>query len=124
MLPAAVAIHRAGLAVDPDEFADVSFEVMPRWLRRISGAGIEGISVARRVFVTEEVFEQVVLGQRPDIVAHELVHTAQWADGGLGFWARYVGEYAGLRLLGLSHGAAYRGISYEVDAQRVASEHL
>lgn len=53
----------------------------------------------------------------PVIGNHERIHWEQIKrDGVLRFYSRYLQEYFRLRLKGLKHDAAYRGISYEKEA--------
>jgi hypothetical protein len=55
------------------------------------------------------------------LLAHELVHVAQWRSlGVVGFLGRYVGSYLRWRVRGYGHWAAYRRIPLEVEAEWVA----
>lgn len=57
--------------------------------------------------------------KRPSLttVAHEYIHIKQiWRDGAITFYFWYIIEYLVGRLDGLSHYAAYRQISYELEA--------
>ncbi|KAA3635334.1 MAG: DUF4157 domain-containing protein [Armatimonadetes bacterium] len=123
MIPASVAIERAGIDVDVSDFEGVAFEIMPRWMRATVGSRIEGMTLGARIFLAEDVFEAVVIGERPDLVAHELVHVAQWREGAVTFVLRYLSDYLQLRILGLPHHAAYLGISYEAAAYEVSRSH-
>lgn len=128
MIPASVALERAGIDPDMADFDAVAleaiaFEIMPSWMRAVVGSRIGGVTIGTRVFLSEEVFEAVVHGERPDIVAHELVHVHQWSEGAASFILRYVGEYVRLRMFGLGHHGAYLGISYEDAAYRVSRSH-
>ncbi|MCZ7532796.1 MAG: hypothetical protein M5U23_05245 [Acidimicrobiia bacterium] len=120
MIPASVAIERAGIDLDVSDFGGVAFEIMPPWMRSLVGSRIDGVTIGTRIFLSEEVFDAVVLGERPDIVAHELVHVQQWSKGAATFLVRYLGEYLRLRVYGLPHRAAYFGISYEAAAYEVS----
>ena len=120
MLPASVAIERAGLPLDKNQYIDVSIEPMGVLLAMCVGARAEAITLGRRVFVSAEVFEGMLTGRRPDVVAHELAHADQWREDRLGFLLRYIGEYLRFRILGAPHDAAYRAISYEVSATAAA----
>ncbi|MGH9266896.1 MAG: hypothetical protein ACRD0D_01830 [Acidimicrobiales bacterium] len=52
------------------------------------------------------------------LLRHELVHVRQWHELGVaGFLTRYLGAYAGWRLRGYGHDAAYRRIPLEVEAR-------
>lgn len=56
--------------------------------------------------------------QRADLIAHELVHVAQWRELGIvRFLTRYLGDYARARRAGMGHWDAYRAISLEADAR-------
>lgn len=51
------------------------------------------------------------------LIGHEALHSRQYQElGTFRFRARYLSEYTGGRLRGLSHGEAYRNISLERDA--------
>ncbi len=53
------------------------------------------------------------------LLGHEVKHVQQFrTHGRAGFSARYLGEYSGGRLRGLSHDAAYRNISFEKAAYK------
>jgi hypothetical protein len=122
MIPAAVAIERSGVEVEPNQHADVCFESMPQWMRLVLSNRVSCLTLGRRIFLDPETYEEVVAGVRPDIVAHELVHASQWkADGGR-FLLNYLAEYLRFRLVGVSHDAAYRSISYEISAFRAGAE--
>jgi hypothetical protein len=55
------------------------------------------------------------------LARHEAVHVRQWRRLGFaGFLVRYLGSYAGLRLRGYPHIAAYRRIPLEIEAAWVA----
>ena len=52
---------------------------------------------------------------------HELVHVGQWRRyGAVGFVARYMAGYLRARLRGYGHGAAYRRIPAEIEADWIA----
>lgn len=52
------------------------------------------------------------------LLRHELVHVRQWRELGFaGFLVRYVGSYLRWRLRGYGHGAAYRRIPLEIEAE-------
>jgi len=120
MIPATVAIERSGLPLSTDAYGDIAFEVMRGALARVVSPHAAAITLGTRVFVTETVFEGLVMGDRPDIVAHELVHVDQWRTDGWRFFVRYLGAYARVRVLGVPHLAAYRAIPYEAEAFAVA----
>ncbi len=123
MIPASVAIERAGIELDTSDFEGVAFEIMPPWMHSVVGSRIDGVTIGSRVFLSEDVFDAVVLGERPDIVAHELVHVQQWSEGAAEFLIRYLAEYLRLRIFGLPHRAAYLGISYEAVAYAASRPH-
>ena len=55
------------------------------------------------------------------LARHEAVHVRQWRQlGVIGFLMRYLGAYAGLRMRGFPHVAAYRRIPLEIEAGWVA----
>ena len=54
----------------------------------------------------------------PRLVAHEEEHVAQYAElGRARFLARYLAQYLRWRLRGRTHDAAYRRITFEVQAE-------
>lgn len=57
-------------------------------------------------------------GSAIDLLAHELTHVRQYGRYGMAaFLGRYLGEYLGARFGGASHLQAYRGISFEQEAE-------
>lgn len=59
------------------------------------------------------------------LLAHELEHVRQYRElGFVRFLARYLLAYAGLRLRGWDHRAAYRRIPAEITAEWRARRHL
>jgi hypothetical protein len=61
------------------------------------------------------------LERDPLLLRHELVHVEQYRRLGVaGFLLRYLASYAGLRLRGHAHLAAYRRIPFEIEAEWVA----
>lgn len=55
------------------------------------------------------------------LLAHELVHVAQWRRFGVvGFLCRYLSAYLLARLQGYGHWGAYRRIPLEVEAEWLA----
>jgi hypothetical protein len=96
---------------------------MPRIAERILGSNVQAITIVRTIAFNRQLFEQVVAGTKPELLAHELIHVAQWADHGIvGFTWDYVRDYLRLRLLGATHGAAYRSIGFEYQAYTGAHE--
>lgn len=116
MVPAGSIIDRSGVSIDPDEFRDVMFAKMPTVMRTVMGGGAEAITLGERIFVQPKSFDAVIAGAHPGLVVHELVHVSQWRSEGVWFLPKYVGQYLRFRLLGAPHSAAYRAISFEVDA--------
>ena len=59
------------------------------------------------------------------LLRHELVHVEQYRALGItGFLARYLRAYAGWRLRGYGHWAAYRRIPFEIEADWSARRSL
>lgn len=59
--------------------------------------------------------------QLANTIQHELVHVRQWKElGPMRFLVRYLKEYFSGRRRGLRHDEAYRQISFEEEARRVA----
>jgi hypothetical protein len=57
-------------------------------------------------------------GAAIELLAHELTHVRQYRRYGMAaFLGRYVGEYLAARFAGASHAEAYRGISFEREAE-------
>ena len=96
---------------------------MPRIVERILGSNVQAITIVRTIAFNRQLFEQVVAGAKPELLARELIRVAQWADHGIvGFTWDYLGDYLRLRLLGASHDAAYRSIGFEYQAYTGAHE--
>jgi hypothetical protein len=113
-VPADRAVQRAGLDAAALMVAGVSLRRMPRVMQVVIGRRVRAITLNRRIFISASRFDAVVAGQDPVLLVHELIHVGQWADYGAFFFIlRYVSEYLRLRMLGVSHDAAYRGISFE-----------
>jgi hypothetical protein len=92
------------------------------WLARIltALAGADAIVFGRRVFLANRAATSV-LSEGLDgvrLLAHELAHVRQYHRYGMAaFLGRYVGEYVAARFAGASHAEAYRGISFEREAE-------
>jgi len=88
-----------------------------RWLCRRFGAA--AVTFGRRVLCSADGWRRLAadsLDARA-LAAHETVHVLQYRrDGFFPMLWRYVGEYLAGRRRGLGHDAAYRAISYEVEA--------
>jgi hypothetical protein len=81
--------------------------VISRW----AAPGASATTLGRFVFVRERAVESARL------IRHELVHVRQWRRLGLvGFGLRYVGAYLGWRARRYPHGAAYRRVPLEIEA--------
>lgn len=118
-------------------------EALPEWMRlfleerlaadlgevRFHGGRVGGglcrllragaVTFGRRVFVSPAAARRLASGGRRALAlaAHEAVHVLQYRrDGFVPLVLRYVREYLGGRLRGLSHHLAYRSISYEREA--------
>ncbi|NND84663.1 MAG: hypothetical protein HKN46_05890 [Acidimicrobiia bacterium] len=82
------------------------------------------ITLGRRVLIRADILD----GDRDvllDLLAHEVVHVAQWRRlGPLGFLVRYLVDYGRLRLGGLGHTDAYLRIPAEEEARKLASRRV
>lgn len=104
----------AGLTRFDFDSDSVTVAKLPQLLEGVLGDGVHAITLGSKIFVQSDRFDAVVRGEEPELIAHELVHVAQWRRyGRLGFLAKYLSDYTRLRLLGLTHGQAYRGIGFE-----------
>ncbi len=109
------------LAALPDLQLDgVSVRQAPGWLERLWPADVSAMALPRVVYVRRR-----VLGADPadlgGMLVHELVHIWQWSNLGVArFLWRYLSDYLGGRLRGLSHAPAYRAISLETEARRIS----
>jgi hypothetical protein len=89
----------------------------PWWLRPFLARGVIAITLGRRIFLGSAV------GQRSAeyvtrLMRHELAHVRQINRHGLiGFYSRYVGEFLRLLWKHRSFNAAYKDISFEVEAR-------
>jgi hypothetical protein len=88
-----------------------------------SVAGANAIVFGRRIFIAASA-ERAITADAPaavELLAHELTHVRQYGRYGMAaFLGRYVGEYLANRLAGASHREAYRGISFEREAERAS----
>jgi Domain of unknown function (DUF4157) len=85
----------------------------PWWLRPFVHRNTIAITFGRRIYFAVQpegdAFERML--------RHELVHVRQAGESGLGvFLWKYIAEYLHNRRDGLNHDAAYRAISFEVEA--------
>ena len=76
---------------------------------RVLAPGAAGMAIGRHILVRED-----DTTGRSALIAHELVHTEQWAEEGVvGFLGRYVRDYVrGLRKF-RNHRSAYLDIEHE-----------
>ena len=88
----------------------------PWWLRPLLARGVVAITLGRRIYLSTRV------AGRPEpylerLMRHELAHVAQMSEVGLPrFLWRYVSEFLHHYRRERSFSAAYRLISYEVEA--------
>jgi len=114
---AAIAAHRSGIERFDLPLDGVKLVPMPPIVEKALGPRVQAIAILRTVMVNSTLFDRVIAGDEPELLAHELIHVAQWEDDGVGtFLWRYLQDYTRLRLLGASHDAAHRGIGYEYQA--------
>jgi hypothetical protein len=88
-----------------------------------SVAGSSAIVFGRRIFLAASAASTrgADAPATVELLAHELAHVRQYRRYGMAaFLGRYVGEYLRSRLAGASHRDAYRGISFEREAERAA----
>jgi hypothetical protein len=117
IIEAAIAAQRSGIDNLDLPLDGVSVVAMPRIVQKILGSRLQAITIVRTVVVDPDVFERVVAGSEPELLAHELIHVAQWEDHGiLPFSFTYLRDYLRMRLLGATHDAAYRSIGFEYQA--------
>jgi hypothetical protein len=96
---------------------------MPPIVTKALRSHVEAITIVHTIMINPRTYDQVVSGLVPELVAHELIHVAQWEDNGIfGFAWEYARDYLRLRLLGASHDAAYRSIGFEYQAFAGARE--
>lgn len=95
----------------------VEVVAMPPIVEKILGPHVRAITIVRMIVINQTLFERVVAGSEPELLAHELIHVAQWEDHGIvAFVWAYARDYLRLRLLGATHDAAYRSIGFEYQA--------
>lgn len=116
-VPAAVAVNKAGLDIGDLDISQVRLRMMPPWMFRILGSRVGAMTLGSTIFIAPDAFEDVVRGERPRLLLHELVHVGQWRrEGRVGFLVSYLGDYLRNRLIGLNHDVAYRAIGFEAAA--------
>jgi hypothetical protein len=107
----------AGLDTGDLDLSAVSLNVMPVWMSSALGSGVAAMTLGDRIFITSNRYEQVISGDDPVLLLHELVHVGQWRrEGNVGFTVRYMSDYLRNRLIGLDHKIAYRAIGFEAAA--------
>src|SRR5664279_550945 len=85
----------------------------PWWLRLFVPGDTIAITLGRRIYIDGAARTE----DYDRLLDHELVHVRQARELGLAlFLWKYAAEYVLNRLRGLGHDAAYRAISFEVDA--------
>ena len=100
--------------------AGVRLVPAPAWMRLVWIGDVSAMTVGDRIFVLPRMLESGP-SQVIRLVAHELVHVRQWKLAGtVRFLAVYLSDYLRGRMRGLGHGAAYRSIRYETEADAVA----
>ena len=96
---------------------------MPPTVSKLLGSHVQAITIVRTIMVNPNLFERVIAGSEPELLAHELIHVAQWEDTGIvAFALDYARDYLRLRLLGATHDAAYRSVGFEYQAYVGARE--
>ncbi len=102
----------------PDASLRTSIYVTPTWLDRFWAGRALAMTLPWGIYLPAG-----SLQADPELLFHELVHVQQWARLGVArFGIRYVSEYLLGRLRGQSHTEAYRAISFEREARRLACE--
>ena len=85
----------------------------PWWLRPFLVRGVVAITLGRRIYVAADVTGELL----NRFLRHELAHVRQINRLGLSrFYWRYLLEYLANRRQGMSSSAAYRNISFEIEA--------
>jgi hypothetical protein len=122
-VPAELAVRRSGIEGFDLPLAGVRLIPMPSVAERVLGSHVQAITLNRTIVINRRLFDRVVAGSEPELLAHELIHVAQWEDHGiLSFSWTYLGDYLRIRLLGATHDAAYRSIGFEYQAYTGARE--
>ena len=111
------ALRLSGVAPETDRYSSVAVRLVPGWLARVWGSGVEAMALPRVVFASAEAFDRIVDGDAATLLTHESVHIDQWRRyGAVGFLTRYLGDYLRGRAVGLPHRTAYRAIRFEREA--------
>ncbi len=110
-------IAASGLTDSPFDQPDVRIIPMPRIVQLLVANGVDAITLGSTIMMRPDRYERAIEGEEAELIAHELVHVEQWRRyGPVGFLRRYLLDYARLRMIGLTHDQAYRGIGFEHDA--------
>lgn len=122
-IDAFIVAQRSGIDGFDLPFQGVRLIPIPPVVAVFLGRHVQAITIVRTIMVNPKIFDRVVEGSEPELVAHELIHVAQWEDSGiLAFAWDYARDYLRLRLLGATHDAAYRSIGFEYQAYVGADE--
>jgi len=122
-IEAAIVAQRSGIDRFDLPFGGVKLIPMPPAVEKLLGPNVQAITIVHTIMFNPKVFERVVAGAEPELLAHELIHVAQWEDRGIvPFTWAYGRDYLRLRLLGANHDAAYRSIGFEYQAYAGARE--
>lgn len=114
---AAVAADNAGIDVGDLDLHRVCIRPIPQLLARLLGTNVAAITIGDSILVTKNELQDVIDGNNPVLLRHELVHVEQWRrERAFPFLTRYVADYLRNRLLGLDHDMAYRAIGHEAEA--------
>jgi hypothetical protein len=88
----------------------------PWWLKPFLARGVIGITLGRTIYVSEQYLASSA-ARVERLIRHELVHVQQVNRLGLlRFLWRYTAEYVRNLRAGMTSAAAYRRISFEVEA--------
>ena len=110
-------MRRSGLDVGSLDISNVTVRPMPVWMSRVLGSRVAAMTLGNTILVAGHRFDEVVRGEQPDLLRHELVHVGQWRrEGRVGFLAHYFSDYIRNRLIGLNHLVSYRAIGFEAAA--------
>jgi len=111
------ALRLSAVETEVGEYASVAVRLVPEWLARVWGSGVEAMALPRVVFASAGAFGRIIDGDAATLLTHESVHIDQWRRyGAVGFLTRYLGDYLRGRAVGLPHRTAYRAIRFEREA--------
>jgi hypothetical protein len=78
--------------------------------------GVDAMTFPSTILIRPQLLRNV------DLLEHEYQHVRQWRRvGRIRFLARYLQDYLRGRAQGLEHHAAYRAISFEIEARAAAA---